>query len=287
VSQSTSSRKGLFGYSATGGTGTYIVNYQPMAGSTGRRMIEAILISGTRTPAPPPPPPSGSSGLPHSGVGPGSPEHKKFLAFLQNENITNMSDLERLKDELIKSQSIQSTELAVIQAVDSYISNMSLYRDDITQNLDKKVIPNLQKYRRVTGEREGQLVKLRLLIPAMNNRINLYNKLAEDIQNGKSLDVVQEETYSANLQHTKDMSAYNATGRVMEQPVSQQVFAFKIQRPLPLLQLPSAAGPGNSTNTSISSSSHYGNSTINSISSFSDYKGKIASWTESFASFEN
>jgi hypothetical protein len=121
----------------------------------------------------------------------------------------------------------------------------------------------------------------------MNNRINLYNKLAEDIQNGKSLDVVKEETYSANLQHTKDMSAYNATGRVEEQRLSQQGFTVRPQRPLPQLKLPSAAGPGSSTNTSIPGSSHYGNSTNTSISGFSDYKGKNISWTESFAPYEN
>jgi len=285
-------------------------------------------------PPPPPPPP------PPSGGGPASTDHQEMLDFLQNENRTNMSELERLRAEFSKSQSIYSTEPAVIRAVDKYIGNMSLYRDDITRSLDSKVIPNLQVYRRSHEGRKGPLDNLRLLIEAMNNRMKLYNKLAEDIKNGSVITVarIKEEIASANSLVTKYESAYNATGRADEVPfnVSQDLFEVRIQRPLPLLEFPSSAGPGpssagpgSSTNTSPSwgipltrskNPALYDQivanpnpaiwelilkaynppflyptdlptttttSTLRSISGFSDYKGKIASWTESFAPFEN
>lgn len=316
-----------------GGPGRYIVSVRQNVGTSGAPIpMRGTFVSDGRVPEPPPPPP------PPSGGGPASTEHKEMLDLLQNENRTNMSELERLRAELSKSKSIQSTELAVIQEVDKYIGNMSLYRDDITQDLDKKVIPNLQEYRRSHERRKGPLDNLRLLIEAMNNRMNLYNKLAEDIKNGSGITVarIREEIASANSLVTKYKSAYNATGRADEVSfnVSQQIFAVQIQRPLPLLELPSSAGPGSSTNTSPSWGipltrsknpalydmiAAYPNpaiwepllkaynppflfptdlptntttlptntTTLRSISGFSDYKGKIASWTESFAPFEN
>ena len=175
--------------------------------------------------------------------------------------------------------------------------------------------------------------------------MNLYNKLAEDIKNGSGITVarIREEIASANSLVTKYKSAYEASGRADEVSfnVSQQAFAVQIQRPLPLLELPSSAGPRSSTNTSPSwgipltrsknpalydmiaaypnpaiwepllkaynppflfptdlptntttlptntTTLSTNTTTLRSISGFSDYKGKIASWTESFAPFEN
>ena len=174
----------------------------------------------------------------------------------------------------------------------------------------------------------------------MNNRMKLYNKLAQDIKNGSGITVarIREEIASANSPVTKYKSAYKATGRADTVPfnVSQDIFEVPIQMPLPLLEF-----PGSSTNTSpiwgipltrsnnpmlydmIAANPNLAiwepvlktynppflfptdlptntttlptntttlstnTTTFRSISGFSDYKGKIASWTESFAPFEN
>jgi hypothetical protein len=285
---------------------------------------------------PPPPPITPGSGRqpPPPPITPGSvtPEHKQILDTLQNENNTARSDMARLRDDLLKSEKIHSNGGVTIRQVNTYISNMTLYRDDITQDLDKKVRPNLNAYAGIIKENEGKLVKLRSLMEATRKRMTVFERLEQQIQNGSGITVAElkREIDSINREFEIASSAYNSTGSVDVPPIGPNVFTVTIQRPLPLLQLPSVEAPGSSTAPSwgipltrarnpqlydmiaanpnpamwapllksynppflyptdlSGNASTIRATSVTSIAGFSDYKGAIASWTESFAPFEN
>jgi hypothetical protein len=165
-----------------------------------------------------------------------------------------------------------------------YVSNIAEIVTTIQNDLQNNSLKNIEIYRKNTEENNRRLGMLTRLLAAGRNLTNRLSSVIRQLDsNSISQDEAQRQISEAEGEFNRARNEYNAAGPPRELPFAPKNVMVSVPK-FPELVFPSVATPGNSSNlpTTMSVST-----TVRSIAGFSDYKGAIASWTESFAPFEN